>query len=343
MNRERFLAASRVPALVSALLEGGVRVVAPASDRGRTEFRRVADPARVNLASPMTALPLKALFFPPSEPLFRWKKQHDDVTLEAVSPDCAPTVVLGARPCDAAGVAALDKVMGWDYQDDLWFARREATTIVAVACAERRPDCFCEQVGLGPASTKGADVLLTPCGDGFRAAAITDKGAALVERCAAAFSDAVPAGGDRVADVPEATGDLAAVRDWLASHFGDAVWAGIGLRCNGCGACASVCPTCHCFDIVDEPDGLLSGTRRRNWDSCQASKFTLHASGHNPSGDQNSRFRQRVLHKFSIYPQRFGEVLCTGCGRCAEVCPAGQNIAEILGVVARAARGAGAE
>ncbi|MBK9968973.1 MAG: hypothetical protein IPP07_30750 [Holophagales bacterium] len=33
------------------------------------------------------------------------------------------------------GVQALDKVMGWDYRDELWFGRREATTIViGIAC-----------------------------------------------------------------------------------------------------------------------------------------------------------------------------------------------------------------
>jgi ferredoxin len=44
-----------------------------------------------------------------------------------------------------------------------------------------------------------------------------------------------------------------------------------------------------------------------------------------------------VLHKFSIYPERFGETLCTGCGRCAQACAAGQNLPEVLDQVERAA------
>jgi ferredoxin len=124
--------------------------------------------------------------------------------------------------------------------------------------------------------------------------------------------------------------DAKAAHDWLEQHFDDDFWKDIALRCHGCGACAAVCPTCHCFDIVDEPEGLAGGARRRNWDTCQAGKFTLHASGHNPRPEQNSRFRQRVLHKFAIYPSRFDEILCTGCGRCARVCPAGMDLPEIL-------------
>ncbi len=59
----------------------------------------------------------------------------------------------------------------------------------------------------------------------------------------------------------------------------------------------------------------------------------LHASGHNPREDQNARFRQRINHKFAIYPLRFGEVLCTGCGRCTRVCHAGQDLVEILAAI----------
>ncbi len=345
MNGERFLAATQVDRLVTTLLQADYRVFGPATTGGRTDYRAIRAPGQLDLDAPMPALPLKALFLPPTEVLFTWKRQHQEVILEPVAARWPPTVVIGARPCDAAGVEALDKVMGWDYRDEAWFARREATTIVAVACAAKGPDCFCDALGLGPASSKGADVLLVRRRDGFDAQAVTGKGGTLLERCAACFTEPAAAAPSRETEAlaPGAPLDLAAIRDWLGSNFDHPLWAGLGLRCHGCGACASVCPTCHCFDIVDEPDGLLAGTRRRNWDTCQSSKFTVHASGHNPRADQNPRFRQRVLHKFSIYPQRFDELLCTGCGRCAAVCPAGQNLAEILGEVARAAGASGTE
>ncbi|MFW5878351.1 MAG: 4Fe-4S dicluster domain-containing protein [Myxococcota bacterium] len=124
--------------------------------------------------------------------------------------------------------------------------------------------------------------------------------------------------------------DTSAIASWLEECFEHDLWAEISQRCHGCGACAAVCPTCHCFDIVDEPQGIDKGVRRRNWDTCQTPLFTLHGAGHNPRPDQASRIRQRISHKFFIYPKRFSEILCTGCGRCARVCAAGMDLPDIL-------------
>jgi len=48
------------------------------------------------------------------------------------------------------------------------------------------------------------------------------------------------------------------------------------------------------------------------------------------------------MHKFFIYPQRFGELLCTGCGRCARGCPGGMDLPEVLTQLARLATTGGA-
>jgi ferredoxin len=37
-----------------------------------------------------------------------------------------------------------------------------------------------------------------------------------------------------------------------------------------------------------------------------------------------------VLHKFSIYPEKFGEILCTGCGNCTRNCPARLGMLTLL-------------
>ena len=64
--------------------------------------------------------------------------------------------------------------------------------------------------------------------------------------------------------------------------------------------------------------------------------FTLHASGHNPRSQQAQRQRQRIYHKFRIYPQKFGTLLCTGCGNCTRNCPVGLGVRPVLAAIGRA-------
>lgn len=337
MNDATTLSRSSLAALVADLAAAGTRIVAPArAADGGVDYRGIASLDEAVLAGALPRRSLKEYFLPPTEPLLAWKQAGSDVELREVPTKPVPRVVLGARPCDAAAVDVLDKVMGWDYSDELWFGRREATTIVTIACDGGDASCFCTTVGLAPDATRGSDVLLVPAGDGYRAEVVTDKGRAFVAAHASCFvpGDASDTTAFRTAARAKVASNLTAdpgkVRAWIDQNFANPLWDEIGLRCHGCGACAAVCPTCHCFDIVDEPDGLGSGVRRRNWDTCQASVFTAHASGHNPRHDQCARCRQRVSHKFAIYPARFADILCTGCGRCARACPGGQDLPEIL-------------
>ena len=330
---------------VADLVAAGTRVTAPVrAAEGKVDYRAITRFEEAAIGAELPRRSLKEFFLPPTEPLFSWRQGKGDVTVKPVSVSFPPHVVLGARPCDAAAVEILDRVMGWDYRDELWFGRREATTIVSVACPGIDGSCFCTATGRGPDSTRGSDLMMTPVDGGYFVEAVTPKGEAFVRTHAARFADVADPGTTVAAEAFRArarsrvaenlTLSLPALRSWLGSSFDQELWRTIALRCHGCGACASVCPTCHCFDIVDEPDGVRAGTRRRNWDTCQTARFTVHASGHNPRTDQNARFRQRVMHKFSIYPDRFGEVLCTGCGRCARACPGGMDLPEVLKTIA---------
>lgn len=323
--------------LVAELIAAGTQVIAPMLAKENAadyrQIRRFEDAA-------LGVLPrrsLKEFLLPPSEVLLRYRQHKGEVQLEEVPLEQPKQVILGAKPCDAAGMDILDKVMNWDYHDELWFGRREATIIVSLLCPGLDSSCFCTAVGAGPDSTRGADLLLMPVEGGYLAQIVTGKGEALVGARAKEVAD-----GGLMAKAEElrqtarnkVEGNLpmvpAEMPAWLSGNFGHEYLGTLALRCHGCGACASVCPTCHCFDIVDERDGVDGGVRRRNWDSCQTGKFTLHTSGHNPRNTQDERYRQRVMHKFSIYPLRFGDVLCTGCGRCVRICPGGMNLPEVL-------------
>jgi ferredoxin len=314
---------------------------------GALDYRVVTAGADLALRPGMPRLSLKGLYLPQNEALFSWRQRGAQIEITSAPTAPGPRVVLGAKPCDAAALAIVDQVMNWGYEDALWNGRREATTVFTLACGVEDESCFCTAVGAAPDCTRGADGLLTPVDGGWIVEAASDKGAAVVAAHQSRFGDVSSAQLDEAAAFRRAARqtvaahleiDADSVRDWIATHFDDPLLAALGVRCNGCGACASVCPTCHCFDIVEETDGVGHGTRRRCWDTCQTGKFTLHASGHNPRADQNARFRQRLNHKFSIYPLRFGEVLCTGCGRCTRSCHAGQDLVEILSAIDIAAR-----
>jgi ferredoxin len=323
-------------------------VYGPSRDGDRTEYAAIAQAEQLGLGGDMTGLSLKQLFLPATEALLRFKQKKNDVEVEEVPTKPGPRVVLGARPCDAAGIEVVDRLMGWDYRDELWFGRREATTIVTLACPGVDAACFCTAVGLGPDTTRGADATMVPVEGGYLFEALSAKGEALVAQHAKRFAEPPARAVEAAAEVRskarrKVEGNLTVstekIRAWLGDNFEHEYWRTIALRCHGCGACAAVCPTCHCFDIVDEPARYAHGTRRRNWDFCQTGKFTLHASGHNPRGDQHARYRQRVMHKFRVYPERFGEILCTGCGRCVRACPASMDLLEVLAQIGRLAEG----
>ena len=323
------LEASKLNPLAEALAEAGYRVVAPLLDGGVVRLAEWRGDGEIQTAG-VAVNSAKDVLLPRSEVIGRSKLDGDDFAVEDVDVEAPKTAMLCVRPCDASGLAALDDVFNWDYDDVFYNARREATTVVSLACTACDEQCFCTSVGGSPDAADGADAILRPA-DGARSfvfEALTDKGRALADLpgARALLADGEPAV-DPPADVPVRF-DPARVAEWCGGNFEAELWTDVSLACLGCGACAYACPTCHCFDMQDEST-RTSSVRLRNWDSCGFGLFTLHASGHNPRPNQTARWRQRVMHKFSYFPQRFDRIACTGCGRCGRLCQAGMAISEV--------------
>jgi len=284
-----FISETDLRGLTADLLDGGTEVIAPVAtdicqspsavaatactlDGSKVEidYRELTSADDLDLSRGLPQLSLKEFFLPEHEPLCRWRQKGTTVQVFEVPTEFARRVVLAAKPCDAAALAVVDKVMNWDYEDELWNGRRAATTVINLACQVIDDSCFCTAVGAAPDDVKGADGLLTPVEGGYVYEPATDKGRALVEDFAARFSADVPAdtigrqadderaaARARVADNLEIDAD--SVRDWIEANFEDPLLTHLAMRCNGCGACTGVCPTCHCFDIVDEAPGAASG------------------------------------------------------------------------------------
>ena len=275
---------------------------------------------------------VKEFIFPRHETLYGYKVHGKNVELEPLELPSQEQILLGVRPCDAAALPILDHVFNWDSHDAPYNRRRELTTLVTLGCRTHDADCFCTSVGSGPADPRGSDAMLLDLGDGrFEVRCLTEKGTQLF----AGKTQSADAAG-LVEAGPEKRFDLKVLQEFLAQGYDSPLWELGTRRCLGCGACAYTCPTCHCFDIVDEavPGG---GVRARNWDACQFAMFTAHASGHNPRSVQAQRQRQRIFHKFQIYPAKFGELLCTGCGNCTRNCPAGLGVRSVLEALPAAA------
>ena len=312
--------------LVEQLLSTGKSVIGLTESNGRYFYRHVHQTPKMLLDSAlMPSNSIKEFFFPRSETICTYRHEGKELIVSDTEPPIQEQIIFGARPCDAASLPILDKVFAWDFHDRFYQRRRELTTVVSLACQEADKHCFCTSVGLAPDTHSGADAMLLPIGtDSFEVRIVTEKGAALF-RGRIEESDKT----GKSAPPPSIKFDAPQIGNYLRTHFADPMFDPTSLRCVGCGVCTYVCPTCHCFDIVDE-GGANKGKRVKNWDTCQCGMFTLHASGHNPRPEQSARQRNRIQHKFRMYPEKFGMILCTGCGNCTRLCPASLGIATVL-------------
>jgi ferredoxin len=327
---ERFrIQEKQLAAVFEALKKDGRRVLAPRSTSGRVEIGEVSGPGDVAKDYVQSATSAKSVVFPKVERLLTYTMAGKDVAIDDAAPSPQPTVLFGVRPCEARAFAALDAVFNWDSRDVFFNARTERLAVVSIACTQADQACFCTSLGAGPDDPRGSDILLTSLsGGGYAADVLTDKGTAIALLAKAAFEPLGDAKTEPLAAVAKSF-ESARLTEALGKKWDDPIWAEQSLRCLGCGACAFVCPTCVCFDIQDEADAD-KGQRLRCWDSCGMRMFTLHASGHNPREQQSQRWRQRVYHKFSYYPERFNMLGCVGCGKCTRACPVDMNLKEHL-------------
>ena len=117
----------------------------------------------------------------------------------------------------------------------------------------------------------------------------------------------------------------------LEESYASEVWTELGEKCLACGNCTNVCPTCYCFDLVDEPElDLTTGRRSRIWDSCQSETFAKVAGGESFRASRSDRQQHRFQRKFHYPVNRYGRIFCTGCGRCSRTCMAGIDLKATL-------------
>lgn len=278
----------------------------------------------------------KNLFFPQSEAVFLFEYVQNSLKLKKVGNHNKKRLLIGTRPCDAAAMNLLDKVFGWDHKDYFFSTMRQNTFIISLACTIPDDYCFCTSVDLSPFNEVGSDILLCDLGGGkFFSHIISNRGLKLYEQFKDQFQDPTEEDTnmrEKIQQTALAKLDnrfpMNDIKDWLDKNFNSPLWERLVPECIGCGTCSFLCPTCHCFDLVDETNAY-SGERRKNWDSCAFANFTQMAS-HQPRSFQWQRFRQRIMHKLKYFYDQFSEIACVGCGRCRAKCPVGIDILEVV-------------
>lgn len=291
----------------------------------------VGDVLKPAVGVPKTSI--KTFFMPQPEVLARFSINSNDAeafVLKAPDFRSQTRVLLNIRPCDARSVA-LNSI---PYAEDPYFQRLKARTlIIGRLCTEPCSTCFCERVGGSPLGTDGMDLVILDTEDGLALNILTQKGADFLQEnpCNGSVGlSALTCLKDRHIELSDIAKEMQGKE--LLGLYNASFWSHVAEACINCGACTFLCPTCYCFDIQDEVFGT-KGVRVRYWDSCMFPLFTLHASGHNPRGQKVQRVRNRFMHKFKYFPDRFGPVSCVGCGRCIKDCPVNIDIREVLSLM----------
>jgi ferredoxin len=319
-------------------------VFAPIEKRGKFKYDKINKATEAELDPPVALLgSFKFLFMPLVSEVgkFSITKSGVDFSSDNNGETKSKQVVFGAKPCEVAALERLDKISSWDYKDEDYFERRERTTIVSLLCTQPDNYCFCTTLGFDWQKQEGSDIMVLYKDDNAYLRINTDKGNALIDLISdksilfKAEVDELDPLYDEFKDRVKPKFDADQVLPFLSTKeaFDSPVFDKYGSYCLGCRVCASVCPTCYCFKISDEIYHD-SGIRYKNYDSCNTRYFTLMAGGHNPRPTTNKRWRQRAMHKFVYFKERFGLTLCVGCGNCARNCPIHINIADVISDVA---------
>ena len=269
--------------------------------------------------------PIKKFFLEPCSWISRYKYQNS-WSAESIEPENKKRIIIGARSCEARGLVLLDNIFDSDYKDEFYVNNRKRTTIIGLACAKPDRSCFCTSVESSPSDSQGFDVLLLDLGDNFIVEVITEKGESFFKSLGNELSSKDQENLKTECNKYEnLVKKQVKISKDLTSIFESDYWTEVSGSCVSCGVCTYLCPTCHCFDLVDEKRKKL-----RCYDGCSFPDFTLEASGENPRPTKRERYRQRVFHKFDYFKKNFGVNLCIGCGRCIRYCPVKIDIGEVV-------------
>ncbi|MCE5194956.1 MAG: 4Fe-4S dicluster domain-containing protein [Nitrospiraceae bacterium] len=314
------------------------KVMAPVAKGNKSfVFEEVTSGDQISLKYIPTVLPPKKFFMPQREPLVEFD-QAKGLEMQAIV-EQEKMVLFGVHTCDLAGIQCLNMVFSERPKDYNYLTRKYKINIIGLGCNEYCDEhASCNLVNAN-VPNGGYDLFFSDVGDYFIVHINTHAGDEIIEQTK--FFE--PIAKENMQDlvnlrekkknifkneIPIESRDIAELFD---KSFESPVWEEVGERCLSCGNCTNVCPTCYCFDIIDEVNlDLKSGKRYRKWYSCQLDPFALVAGGENFRKSRAARQKHRYYRKFKYPVSKFSRFFCTGCGRCTRTCMAGISLKETL-------------
>lgn len=320
--KQRFLADNALEQFLDWLTHYGALHGPTRTAEGVGVFGPVQTESDLFLAYRRTLIPPKKYLLPPRQTILNYTAAVGYTLPDEPAPQL---VLFGVHPCDLQGIAYLDRVFLGDRPDQLYRRYRDAITLVGLSC---EPDefCFCASPETAP---RNADLFLQHVEHGYLVSTETSKGKSMLPGL-----DPLLIKTEVTPPPPVESRMMIRLRDVAKSGrtFPDSpLWERFSTRCLSCGACSVCCPTCYCFDVLE--NGALDGMtaeRLREWDNCLFRAHGEVAGGHNFRPTRRERFHYRYLHKYLGFGALAGVPACVGCGRCRKVCPVEIDLTELF-------------
>lgn len=315
-----------VEPLIRHLMER-FQVVGIKKKDGKNTYGVIESPAELRLDSCATITSPKKYFFPQRETLLQFAVDGSWEPQAVV--EAQPRIIFGMRPCDIAATWMLDMAFSEVNADANYLEKRRRALIIGVDCKEPCDEyCFCKSMGTLEVET-GYDLFFTAADDTYIVRTGTPEGEALLGEWGKArealYEDRVKLRAvqrekdERFKEALEF--DVEELPRFLEDSYRSLLWDVLGEKCLSCGSCNLVCPTCYCFNVLDEVKlNLSEGERYRVWDSCQLEGFAKVATGENFRERRGDRVRHRFFRKGKYMKEMFGRFGCVGCGRCTRAC-----------------------